>query len=421
MKIIWKPVFAALLLPLSAVTLHADPGEGIKMGNLILHPFLDGSFSYDSNAGLLERTQYQDSEIEDDTEYEDDTFMEFRVGVNGDYKKERLNFNGSIWYYDRRYSDFQDYDRDGIGERVALIAGDRETLEVEAHQSFEHITDYSRQPALLNVFNPNAQQLYLTEDRTDRLEREVDAFGIRASRDFGEWLEAELGYSVYAVDYKPEELFDSEDKTIEGQLGFNATDKSTVLLRGRVGTESNDSYDNDADYNIIQLGLVSRRSEKLTYNMGIGFETYETPSADSDETSDEESVSFDVSAIWRMNYKTAVQLAGQNYIQSSSFSEQNTRKTTLAQISLLRRLSEALSLGLAVSFRQDDYRLPIETRFGLIEETRDTIAGSLTLNYAPQDEWYRLYGQASIEDSDSLIPREDYEQIRLSAGFSLYY
>jgi len=81
------------------LTVLADPGDGIRLDNLTLRPFIAGSAVHDSNAGLTQRSELQAAPIDENAA--EDVFLELRYGLKMDYQRETVLIKGSLYGYER--------------------------------------------------------------------------------------------------------------------------------------------------------------------------------------------------------------------------------------------------------------------------------------------------------------------------------
>jgi len=403
-------------LSLVAGVAFGGPGDGIRVGKLTLHPFLDVSGNYDSNVGLAGRSQSDPAAIDGDNQ-ESDTFIDFRYGVNFDYDAEGMEFQGSISAYDKMYSDFNELDSDGVGQSLIYRRGSRESLELFLSQSFEDVQDYSLGGAA-NAATVN--ELGLGADRSDRQAREVFNVGVGLGRDVGEKLEIDGSYAYNGTDYENAGLFDQDTSSFGLSLGLVMSDKSSTYVEGTTSVEDSEAFADDANQDAIEVGLRSRGTDKLTYNVGLGYQTYDAELV-GEEDIDEGSLSYSLGVDWQVSPKLSVGATGDNGYSAAAFAANNAKDVSTFGLNLAHQMSQALTVGAAYSYRVDEYLRPLVSPNGEVAEERTSHGVSVSLNYAPPGKWYNLYLNGGYDDSNSKIEGEDFDQLRAAAGVSVYY
>ena len=395
----------------------AGPGDGVRLGNVVLHPFLDVSGSYDSNVGLSRRSLSESAGIDSASE-DSDTFLEIRYGLNLDYQTDAITLGGSIYGYDRQYSDNGELDNDGIGQNLNIEAGSKERLAISASQSYQVVQDYSRGGAA-NLRSVNDVDLGL--DRADRLERTTLGFGLNISRDLSDKVDVNGGFSLTMIDYEDDALFDTDSQGVSVGLGYHVSEKSSAFVNGSYQVEDSDAFGDDGTQTSILVGLRTRGTEKLNYNVGIGYVQYEVDDAADGENIDEGSLSYNLGLDYAISAKLALTASARNGYSATSFSAGNAREVSVASVGLAHRTTEALTLGAAYSLRGDEYVLPITVEQETAAEDRLSHVISGSINFAPPGKWYSLYLSGFYETSDSEFSEEDYDQFRASIGASVYY
>src|ERR1035437_10989414 len=103
---------AFLFVAVAANSASSDPGEGIRVGEVLLRPYVDLSFSYDSNPLLLPKGQESS-----------DFFLDANPGLNLTQVSDILQLDGMFWSRFRRYDKFTSENHDDLSEELRLILG----------------------------------------------------------------------------------------------------------------------------------------------------------------------------------------------------------------------------------------------------------------------------------------------------------
>ena len=412
---------ALLAMALGAGLALAGPGEGVRVGYLTMHPFVDGSGTYDSNVGLV-RTNEQD-----------DVFYDAQGGVDFSYEPSWGRIDGRGFVLHRWYTDFTDKDFENAGERVSAHAGKRDTLSVIVEQSYRRIDDYDRSTYFGEPINPESRDVSLTYDRSMRLRRTLNDFGAVLGRQLTERVGVDVGGSYSEQDYSDRRLYDTDEKRGQIEAGYRLTDKTDGLLTLQYRREHNASFAGDADAFVIRGGLKTRSTDKLTFKAGAGLEDYQREGADGAPNTtgnysaaqrdggDESYFSFDVAGTWIATEKLTLELSGRNGVQSAPQYANTANRVTVTSLSELYRLLEPLTLSLTGSYRQDDYLDPVQEG-GLVWDREDNRwAGLLRADYTPRAKFATVYGEIGYENDDSTIPEYRYDQLRAGLGVSVRY
>ena len=408
-----KVGWGVLVLTLCGVGLAlAAPGEGVKIGNLIISPFLDLSLTYDSNIYLTRPDE------------EEDVFADIVGGVAFVNKTERLILAGRGWGQFRRYFDATDLDSDGYGEKLSLIWGNERKLSLAVGQKYVKLDDYEITPRSVDTLNIPSQRLMLTEDRTERVERRIFDISPVVRYLPTDKTELDAGYSYNSVSYDPEELFDWYENRGQLEAFRKITDKMSGLLTVQYSQQTSEGFEDDSTYYIIRGGVLHNITAKTTVKAGVGVQDYdfgqESPTGDD---LDKSMLNFDVVGSWQATDKLAFEVSGRNAIQPATQYETNTKEVTLASLGLGYDVTDHLTFTAAASFRQDDYIGRVVTATGLQDKEREHWGGRLRFDYRPHVKFCNLFVETTYEDVDDTVEDDynDYDQWRVSGGLSLRY
>lgn len=390
----------------------AAPGEGVRIGNLIVSPFLDLSMTYDSNVYLTRPDE------------EDDIFSDIVGGVAFVNKTERLILAGRGWGQFRRYADATDKNSDGYGEKLNLVWGNERKLSLAVGQKFVRLDDYELTPRSVDTLNLPSQLLLLTEDRTERVDRKL--FDISPVLRYlpTDKTELDVGYSYNSVGYKDDTLYDWYENRGQVEATHKITDKTAGLVTLQYSQQNSDSFQDPSTYYIVRGGVLQKVTAKTTVKAGVGVQDYNFGQQSSTgDNLDKTMMNFDVIASWQATDKLSFEASGRNAIQPATQYSANTKEVVLASVGVGYDVTDHLTFTLAGSYREDDYIGRVETPGGLRNKRRDLVGGRARLDYRPHVKFCNVFVETTYEDVDDTVEDDynDYDQWRVSGGVSLRY
>lgn len=436
-----KKILLALLslgVTLGAV-LAFDEGINLQVARLNLFAELTGT--YDSNARIVvpkgeiqDRQIFQDEEIGGVSDKEDDIFLELTLGGKLFRETDRFYAGLSLLGQFRRYFDFDELDNQSFIQELELRLGERgvDRFSIGLKQSYREVFDYEAIAIPDDFINPDATGLFLSEDRTERVSRQLfDIAGVLSWRTTDK-LNTEFLVAYGSIEYDTERLFDWYDIKYQLELDYKLTDKTAALLTGQYGVQNSDALENEPDYYVIRGGILNRTTDKLSFKGGVGVGKYDRFRAKPDERNPQEEdvvstggdtidyISFDVAGDYDLSQRTKLQFIGRNAVQPAAQYRDNPKVVTVASVGLSHRLLERFRLAGTVSYRNDDYEDPVEVDTGVFVDQEDTIwGGQLRLDYLPPRGNLNVYVEARYENRETTLPNEDYDQLRLTIGIRL--
>ena len=405
----------------------AGPGDGIQVGDLILNPFIEVNYTMDSNINL------------DPTNELDDAFLEGIGGLQFHLRRESYVLEGRGFGQKRQYEEFSEKDFTDWGEGVSYHSGDRGSLSVSIEQKMRSVTDYDRSTYFGGTLRPEAQNLSLTYDRSTRVERRLHDVGVILGRSLSDILDLDIGFGAGQQDYSTNVLFDIENVTMKGEIGWRMTDKMSLTLAGELTEEKNDSFDGRARATAVQAGLKRRTTDKLEFKFGLGMTRFTRPEVINDygrevqertgwargvsdkPRNDETALSFDLSGTWVATDKITLELAGHSAIQSTPQYPNTIDHISVASASAVYDFSDTVTVSLTGSFRRDDYLDPVVELGDEVMRLDERTAALARIDYIPPRRFLTLFLEGGYEQSDSTIWHYNYDQLRLGVGISLRY
>jgi len=394
-----------------------EPGEGIDIGRLLVHPYIRAEATYDSNPHLT-------------AEEEDDFFLEGEVGLDFTLPTKLFLLDGLVYVGRRDYlQEDAESPRDrrqnavgnrgpdatDFGEMLGLRAGDRGSLALSIRQTFQRAQDYSRRPSNDSLLSEYITDAFVSEDSTERARRDMLSAAVALGRDLTDKIEADIGYGFRDVDYDSDALLDYEENGIDCELGYGITDKSAVFAMGRYRVLDAEALDEDEDTVTAQLGWKTRFTVKSTFKAGVGVE----------HTSDEDELSFDLAWMWRPTDRLSVGVTGSKSIEPSSYDRGYTRDLILAGLSASYAMTDSLASWIGLSYRGEDAEavepvVPVPGQPASDPRESDIVGVVAGLDLSPS-QWLSLYLRASHESTDSNYPEGDYDETRITVGAKAMY
>jgi hypothetical protein len=411
-KGLWFVVVSAAAVSLSSLA-FATPGEGIHVGNLVLSPFATVSGTYDSNVLLAPR----DHE-------EDDFFFDIVPGLAFINRTDRLIINGRGWAQFRQYLDTTDRDSDSYGEKIGAVWGYEDKLSIALMEKFVRLTDYEITPRSVDTLNLTSQNLMLTEDRTERVKRDLFDIAPVVTYKTDGALEFDVGYDYSKVNYATDQLFDWYENRGQIELRRKVSEKTSALLTGQLSEQNSQGFSENSDYYVLRGGLLYHATAKTYLKIGAGVEDYrfggESPTG---QNLDDTIFSYDIAGTWEMTEKIRFELSGRNGIQPATQYDANTKEVNLAAAGVSFDVTETIVLSLAGSFRRDDYIGKVFFNNEFRDKVRDLWGGRARVDYQPRANFLDLYLESTYEDSSDNLQDDfnNYDQWRVSLGLALRY
>ena len=431
-----KIIFGITSLVLTLTSVWAF-NDGIRVGPLRLNLWGELTGTYDSNVQLVvpsgeiqDRQIFEDKSIGGVSDKEDDIFFELTLG--GRLFRETDRFLGELLLLGqiRRYNDFDELDNESFVQELNFIFGERrvDRFTLGLRQAYREIFDLEATAYPDDFNNPDTEQLFLAEDRTERVSRQLlDLAGILTWR-MSDKLNSDFSVAYGSIEYDTERLFDWTDLKFQAEFDYQLTDKTAALLTGQYGLQESDALSNDPDYFVIRGGLLNRTTDKLSFKGGAGigrYDRYEASEAaledrsDIDQSGDDtiDFFSFDVAGDYDLSQRTKLQFIGRNAVQPAAQYTDNPKLVTVASVGISHRMMERFRLAATVSYRNDDYEDPVEVDTGEFIDQEDTIwGGQLRFDYLPPKGHLNLFAELRYENRETTLPDEDYDQLRLTLG-----
>lgn len=391
----------------------AKPGDGIQIGNLKLSPFVEVSVTYDDNVYVRGIDEVEDY------------FLDLVPGIAFANRTDRLTFTGRGWGQWRWYQDETDLDSEVYGEKLGLVWGETERLTLALNEKWVKLNDYEITPRSVDILNIESQILLLTEDRTERVERELFDISPILAYDVTDRFGFSIGYSYNYVEYTTNALFDWYEN--RGQIEFQqkVTEKTFGVVTLQGSQQDSDGFEDTSDYYVLRGGVLYRATEKTSFKAGAGVEEYDFAAPESETGDDLDSTifSFDVAGAWEVTEKLDLQVSARNGIQPATQYGANTKEVTLGSVGMIYDVTTTLKLTLAGSMREDNYVGRVVAGGVPQFKERDLVGGRVRLDYMPRAKWMNLWLESTYEEVEDNLEDdyEDYNQWRVALGAALRY
>jgi len=391
---------------LAPLTVTAGPREGFNLGaGFTLSPFVEGSLTYDSNI-------YLDPEGQETN----DLFYGVVGGLSLIKRTEDVLMNLRGWYRIRRYQDNDVLDDDTWQESFNFVWGDIDKLQIKLDQRYSDVSDYEFTQAEIGNEGGEDLTLRLIDGRTRRTQRQLNDIGVSASRQTDKLL-AQLGGGYASVSFDDDNLREWEEGEVNVDLGYEATDKSSIVFAGSHGEHDSHNGLRNISFTKLRVGMRSQRTEKLSFAAGVGAELYRAEDSTGDSVElDQELFHYNLNGAWAITRKISLQAFGRNEMVPTSAFDDNTKRVDQFSLGLLWRFSQDWETTFGASLRQDDYSRPIDG----VDAEEELRGVQWKIGYVPGDELINIVLNIRYEDFESNI-QDEYDQLRASLLVNLTY
>lgn len=470
---------------LAVRTVCAEAGGGIRFPGFTLRPSVDGALTWDSNVWLENDKKTGDSAAEKTVADGQESDTSERRGVVADVfysvglslaavaRSDTFRASADAWARAQKYMDTGARDSNEFGERLQLGFGERRSIAVSIYQRFSSVDRYDRGPIGRDLENSGDIATALTDptlqERAALNQHTSLDFGADVGRDLTDKMTGDLRYlfttTVYDeseanfgvevprdpvdVALEDEEVLNLNNTTthrLGAELGWKATDKTSLLLTGEGALQDSDGFENPAILLAARIGAVSRTTGKFQFRGGIGvmhytYDSYGTnagPYRANPATGRRERIpvesetrmepSFELGAAWAPSDRWQVQASASSGFQPSIQYSANAIYNTMAMVGVAFRITRSLSMTFGGGLRRDEYLAPVkiadsETEDGFREIDKSVDLYSLTarLDYRPADTFWAAFADIRENNVISNDPDVEYASTQASAGISVWY
>ena len=407
LKIVLSAGIAVSVLAAAAANaqdaLSPDRDYGINVGQANISPYIHLGYFYDDNPDFVRKGEkggkYATSDDYDSAGYN------IRPGIDLKLPGNDVTLTGNAFYSLERYDkDFME-DRDEWGESLGLTVNAPRDLDISVSELYR----------------------YVSEEDEDAV-RWDDRYELRAGASVHKGIGERTGLTVSghydSIDYDNEYLYDRDSYGIGARLSRAVTEKMNAQVSGHYTGSGSDGQDGTADTWTALVGVSSRATDKITYDLNVGYHLYSGFGSDNDEST----VAYSASVKWAATDKFNVSLSGSSEFHPSEDEADNSIRVYRVGLGAAYRPVERWLFTARLGYTDEDYTKKVYTGANTIMDGR--IAGknrhdgfySMSLGAA-----FALAKFASINGGfvysfdESSIEAYEYDRWRATIGLSLRY
>ena len=343
---------------------------------------------------------------------ESDIYINAQAGLSLSYIGTQTDASASVFASARRYDEFDDNDFETIGQSLRLRYGTRDTVRIEASQSYRRVTEedtLSSEIAIGGV-SPDSALDTATSAKRDILQAAM-VVGI----DPTEKMQLDLSYRFDFVDYSSRDLDKITTQTGGLEGAFRMTDKSSGIILARYSIQDSDGLDDSADSINTQAGVKTESTDKLTLRATAGYQRYNRPG----DLSSEDTFAFDVRAVLIATDKLQFLAGSRNGTQLSAIIRGNSADYAIYYVGARMKATDSFRLSATASYREDEYIDPVIINGVPTDRTDKGTGVNLRADYLAPSRYVSLYTQLTFNAIES--PTGDYDRTQISAGIRLEY
>ncbi len=400
---------AVLFVAVATTSAFSEPGDGIRVGDMLLHPYVDAAVSYDSNPLLFGKGQEAD-----------DVFLDFSPGLNITKISDLLRLDALLWSRFRRYDEFNSENRDDLSEEVRLVLGRLEDWRLRLNERYGRVSDYDVVGVTAADIENQAVTPLSMDDRSQRVNRHILDAGFGVEGPLTDKMSMDGLFDYGKVNYTTPGLLDSVEERVSVKFARKVTTKSSAILAGDYIRMDNDSLPRPANYYAGRAGWQWQGTDKSRFEGSIG--AYDFSGADQNDggAGNRGGFSYNMAWYWRTTSKLLVTIDGRNEMQLAVDAPQNAKLSSLVTGSARYALTERTAFALLLGYRNDGY-----------DATEHALGGELVkrkvvqLHYGLRVDhqllkWLKVYGEAWREDTQDNV-RGDYDEMRATLGLKAEY
>ncbi len=397
---------AAMAIPAASKAIPAGYEDygGVWLGDLNISPYVSAGWLYDSNpenANKAKKEYIRQNKDEDYDDYEKTHAYTIRPGVYIVYPGNNWKLEGVADYRMERYADDGTDDRDDWQETLTLSGKTEAGFGWNLGETYEQV-DY--------------------EDQFDYSQHDRKGLRLRGglSQDFEKSFIG-LNGNYGQIDYKDEDLFDSETYGGSLRFGRRLTEKTHWTLTGEYSQGEQDDADSHTTSMRGMIGACTRSTEKLTFDAGAGIEWYEDFEDEEGNADDSTSFTYDLGAVWKATKRLNFTVMGSRRHKPSEDQRETSTETTSLSLTGNYRIADSWKLTCGVAYVNEDYtRKTVEDDGAWTDRNDDRILLSSRLLYG-FSRFASIYGDVRYIDNSSNVDDNDYDRYRFSVGVTVRY
>lgn len=267
---------AFVLLMWAGMSGYAQDAPGIRLTETTsISPFVEASYTYDSNVLLLREGLEQD-----------DLYLDVVGGLSLLRKTEASALNLRGWYQMRRYQEFDLLNDDTWQINGEYVGGYIDRVQWILKLKHGVLSDYEfTQSDLGAQFERSRAGDFMMETRTRRYKRVLDSASVALARETRHFdLSLLAAYAAVDFDTTKATLYSWSEAYIQPRIGFRVSEKTSLTLSGEAGQQDSDNELDTLDFVRARLGTYWTPSEKTKVDVGAGLQKQYLDSRGADDT-----------------------------------------------------------------------------------------------------------------------------------------
>lgn len=383
--------------------LSSERDYGINAGRLNISPYVSAGVFYDDNPDFVRKGE-KGGKFGTEEEY--DSFgYRIRPGVDLKLPGNDVNLTGNAFYSLERYEEDFMEDRDEWGESLGFSYNAPRDLDFKLNEHYRYVREQDEDSVRWD----------------DRYEMGV---GGSVHKGIGEKTDVTVSGNYSELDYDSETLYDWHRYGVGAALSRAVTEKMNAKITGRYSGSESDRQDGTADTWTGLIGVSSRATDKISYDLNVGFHQYTGFKGDNSKTT----VAYSGDVKWAPTDKFNVSLNGSSEFHPSEDEALNSIRSYRVGLGASYRPVERWLFTSRLSLRQQDYTKPVKEGSG-------TLMSSGIIGRHRRDNYYTfsvgasfmltknasLNGNFIYSFDDSTISDYEYDRWRATLGITLRY
>lgn len=385
----------------------AQPGDGIRWGEAVVHPYVNTAVNFDSNPGLAPGGQEQS-----------DFFLDVTPGVNVTRTNAMLRLEALVWGRVRRYEKLTIYDTDDWSETLRLGWGRQESWCLQLHERYARVTDIIRTVDTA-VEGPAATALGVL-DRSECVEQRLLDGGGGLGGPLTDKMSLDALYDYKSLKYLSPGFFDSTEQSTAVETAYKITDKSSALLVFDYIQMENDSLPDPARYYAARTGWSWRGTSKSEFKGSAGYWTIAVDDPAAPDQRSRNGFAYDVRWYWQAAPNLTMSLDGRNEMELAPDTPRNSELVNRISGYVIYSPTKRLVFALLVGYRHAGYTLAeAGAQNTLVQRVVQGVHGGLRGNYLLLA-WLKVYGEVWQDDvKDNVLG--NYVETRVTLGLKMEY
>ena len=415
---------AAIVPSLSQAIPENAPDQGVWLGGAVnISPFIEAGYVHDDNPNNA-RKQKEDLLKEGGVKLKSSDGYSIRPGVNINIPGNCWKLAGRAYYSMLRYSEDDIDDRDDWGESFTFSG------ETDAGLMWR-LSESVVQVDLEEQFDGEFPYNYSTHDRLEM------TFGGGLSKRITDKCRLEVGGSYSKTDYDSNMLYDYE--RYGGRIGFahkltektdwTATASHTIHSQDANGEDLADADDTKSTK--LLLGVKSRSTERVTFDVQGGVEFYEGNKNKDGSSNDKTSFTYALGASWKASERLDIRLRGLGEYEPSEDIYGSSVDTKSIGVSASYRIFTRIRLTAGITYHREEYEHriakitdvngnPYSVNDNGYNRNDDIIDVSGRISFAINN-YASIYAACTYHEVCSSIDDFEYDRTRYSVGAAVRY